>query len=508
MTGSNLADQLDHLPEYLGGHMLLTVVALALAVFICLPLGCLVTRVRSLQGPVLTIASVMQTIPGIALLALMVPLIGKIGFLPALIALFIYSTLPILRNTVTGILGVDPTLIEAANGIGMTSAQRLYRVELPLALSVIIAGIRTSAVWVVGTATLSTPVGATSLGNYIFSGLQTQNYTAVLLGCIAAAVLAILLDQIIRLFETAVSRRSRVLAGIGSALLLVVVVGGLSPIIFGRARADGRRTVTLGAKNFTEQYILADLMTDMLQQNGFAAEARTGMGSTILFDALANSSVDAYIDYSGTIWANHMKRTDIPSRQQVLEEMTRWLDKKYDILCLGSLGFENAYAIAVRQQMADSLNLKTIGDLAKYSQNMTMGSDYEFLDRPEWAALKRQYRISFKTLRKLDHSLMYAAIAEGEVDAMPAYTTDGRIIEYDLTLLEDPKQALPPYDAVLLFSPEASLRSDLIQSLKPLVGGIDAETMRRANNMVDSDKRTVSEAAAYLEKTLSGNKGQ
>ena len=209
MTETALADQLRLLPEYLGHHLTLTLVALSSGIALCLPLAILVTRVKSLQWPVLTVASVAQTIPGLALLALMVPLLGQIGFLPAFIALLLYSMLPILRNTVTGILGVAPDVLEAAEGLGMTSGQRLFRVELPLAAPVIIAGIRTATVWVVGSATLSTPVGATSLGNYIFSGLQTQNSAAVLVGCAAAAALAMVLDQLIRLGELAVAGRSR-----------------------------------------------------------------------------------------------------------------------------------------------------------------------------------------------------------------------------------------------------------------------------------------------------------
>lgn len=204
-----LAEQLALLPNYLSHHIALTVSALAIGILICLPLAALVTRVRALQWPVLTFASVMQTIPGIALLALMVPLLGQIGALPALIALVLYSMLPMIRNTVTGILDIDPALTEAARGAGMTSGQSMRLVELPLAAPVIIAGIRTSAVWIVGTATLATPVGATSLGNYIFSGLQTQNYTAVIVGSVSAATLAIILDQFIHLIESAVSKRKR-----------------------------------------------------------------------------------------------------------------------------------------------------------------------------------------------------------------------------------------------------------------------------------------------------------
>ena len=190
MSWPELQEPLAHLPDYLSSHFLLTVAALTVGAAISLPLAALVIQVRRLAGPVLAVASVVQTIPGLALLALMVPLLGRIGVIPALLALILYSVLPILRNTVTGALGVDRDVIEAARGIGMTDGQILRQVRFPLAAPVIVAGLRTATVWTVGTATLSTPVGATSLGNYIFSGLQTQNMSAVLLGCVAAAALA------------------------------------------------------------------------------------------------------------------------------------------------------------------------------------------------------------------------------------------------------------------------------------------------------------------------------
>ena len=186
-----MSEQLALLPEYLTSHLQLTLLALLCSTAISLPLGVAITRVRWLETPVLALAGIIQTIPSLALLAIMVPLLASlqlqsIGFLPAFVGLTLYGVLPILRNTVTGIAGVNPAQREAARAVGMTEAQQLRRVELPLALPVIIAGLRTATVWTVGIATLSTPVGATSLGNYIFSGLQTRNYAAVLVGCVAA----------------------------------------------------------------------------------------------------------------------------------------------------------------------------------------------------------------------------------------------------------------------------------------------------------------------------------
>jgi osmoprotectant transport system permease protein len=206
----NLAALAAELPGLLAGHLLLSMSALVIGIAISVPLGILVTRRPSLRAPVLAFAGLIQTVPSIALLALMVLLLGgMIGFVPAFIALTLYSLLPVLRNTVVGILKIDPALTEAAQGVGMTDRQSLMWVELPLAAPMIIAGIRIATVWVIGMATLSTPVGAPSLGNYIFLGLQTRNFAAVLFGCVFAAALAIVLDRLIHLMERAASLRSR-----------------------------------------------------------------------------------------------------------------------------------------------------------------------------------------------------------------------------------------------------------------------------------------------------------
>src|SRR5438067_2476144 len=289
-------EALAHLPDYLGNHVRVSVTALALGLAVSLPLAIASRNQPVLRGALLGLASIVQTVPGLALLALFYPLLlalaalslswfgfgfSAFGFLPAVLALALYSMLPVLRNTITGLAGVDAAILEAAQGVGMTPKQSLFSVELPLALPVMMAGIRTAAVWVIGTATLSTPIGQTSLGNYIFAGLQTQNWVFVLFGCAAAAVLAIAVDQLLALMESGVAlrRRARVaLGGIGIALIVLVY---LTPTL---SRPGGARYV-VGAKTFTEQYILTALMEQRLGAAGLKASRREGLGSSIIFNA-------------------------------------------------------------------------------------------------------------------------------------------------------------------------------------------------------------------------------
>ncbi len=324
-------EALSHLPDYLGNHVRVSLAALALGLAVSLPLAILTRNRPAPRAILLAIASIVQTVPGLALLALFYPLLllaasvtlawfgvtfSAFGFLPAMLALALYSVLPVLRNGITGLNGIDPALIEAAKGVGMTARQSLLMVELPLALPVMMAGIRTAAVWVIGTATLSTPIGQTSLGNYIFAGLQTQNWVFVLFGCFASALLALAVDQLLGLIESGLRQRSRLRAGLGAAGIAALVAATLVPTM-GRSSQG----YVVGAKTFAEQYVLSALMTDRLQAAGLSASARSGLGSSVIFEALKAGDIDLYVDYSGTLWANQLHRTDIKPRAELLAEL-------------------------------------------------------------------------------------------------------------------------------------------------------------------------------------------
>jgi osmoprotectant transport system permease protein len=492
-----IAEAWERLPEYLGAHVVLSLSALGLGLAVSLPLALWGARSTAARGVMLTLASVIQTIPSLALLALFYPLLlglsiltkaligaqfSALGFLPSLLALTLYSMLPILRNTVTGLLGVDAAVKEAALGVGMTPMQSLLRVELPLALPVIMAGIRTASVLVIGTATLSTPVGQTSLGNYIFTGLQTQNWVFVLFGCAAAAGLALIADTLLALLERLLARRDRPrLMATVVGLLLILIAGGLAPWL----RADPNYVI--GAKGFPEQYILASLIDQRLAAAGLSARTSSDLGSAVIFNALAAGDVDVYVDYSGTIWTNSMHRTDTPPREVMLRQMSDWLRQTYGVRMLGPLGFENAYVLAMRKSRAAGLGIRSIEDLAAASRSMAVGGDYEIFARPEWRSLRGAYGLAFRQERQMQPLFMYKALADGEVDVIAAFSSDGRIAEYDLVTLADPKRAIPPYDAVLLLAPKRASDTALVAALRPMIGHISIERMRQANLSVSRE---------------------
>lgn len=498
-----MKEQLALLPHYVTAHLQLTLFALAAGMAFSIPAGIAITRSPRFERPVLAVASVIQTVPSLALLAVMVPALSalglrSIGFLPALIGLSLYSVLPILRNTVTGLSGLDPALTEAARGVGMTPRQQLWRVELPLAMPVILAGVRTATVWTVGMATLSTPVGAASLGNYIFSGLQTRNLTSVLVGCFGAAALALVLDGLVRALGAALVGRRR------SPLLVVLATLGVlyaySSVTFVQGlRRSGPDRIVVGAKTFTEQYILGRILALQIEKStGSPVEVVSSLGSTVVFDALRAGEIDAYVEYSGTIWATIMHRDSAPAtRAAVLSEVSGFLESQHGITVAGPLGFENAYALAMRRGQATGLAVKSISDLARHAPRLAIGGDYEFFDRAEWRAIRDIYGLEFRDQRSMDPSLMYQAVANGEVDVIGAFSSDGRIAALDLTVLQDERGAIPPYDAIILAGPRlVRERRDVLAALSALAGRIDADDMRRMNLAVDQEGAAPDDVAA------------
>ena len=497
---------IDRLLPLIASHVLIASAALLLGLLIALPLGVAAARNRRLGSVVLGFASLVQTIPSLALLALFYPLllgirsltglaISPLGFLPALLALTLYALLPILRNTVVALRGLDPDVLEAADGIGMTPAQKLRLVEAPLALPTVMAGVRTAAVWTIGAATLSTTVGQPSLGDVIFSGLQTQNWELVIAGCIAAAGLALIADALLALAERGIARGPRILW----IVALAVFVAGPVAVLISQIR-PAQPTVTIGAKSFAEQYILARVIGHRLEAAGYRVRYKENLGSAVVFGAVANGEVDIYVDYAGTLWTNEMKRSDNPPRAAMVAGVTQWTKAERGVTALGALGFENAYALAMRGDIARARDIVSIADLSTAAPDLTLGADLEFLDRPEWATIRKAYDLRFARQRTFNPTFMYDALKSGDADVISAFSSDGRIAADGLVVLSDPKGAIPSYDALLLAGPRASRDTRLIAALKPLVGAIPVDTVRRANFMVDraTDKRSPDDAARWL----------
>ncbi|GFZ97593.1 ABC transporter permease [Blastomonas marina] len=500
-------DALLGLGDKLAAHVLLAAAALALGIAVALPLAVWASRSATVSRIALGFASLVQTIPALALLALFFPILlslravfgeglPTLGFLPALLALALYALLPILRNAVTAREQMAPGVLEAADGVGMTPGQKLRLVEAPLAAPYIMAGIRTAAVWTIGAATLSTTIGQPSLGDPIFAGLQTQNWSLVLAGCIASAGLALVADTLLGAVERGFASRRPALLWGG----LAVALAGIAASALALYAPDDDETVVIGAKSFSEQYILGRLIGERLEAAGYAVEYREGLGSAVVHSAVTTGAIDISIDYTGTLWTNQLKREDNPGRAEIYRRLVEWEREQTGTLILGRLGFENNYGLAMRADRAQELGLASIADLARVAPRLTIGGDPEFFERPEWIAVRDAYGLRFGETRNFSPTFMYNALQSGEADVISAYTSDGRIAADDLQVLDDPRGAFPSYDAIILLSPEAAQDERLIAALRPLVGAIPVEAMREANYAVDREenKRTPAEAARML----------
>jgi osmoprotectant transport system permease protein len=269
------------------------------------------------------------------------------------------------------------------------------------------------------------------------------------------------------------------------------------------AREGKRPAVTrvrVGGKTFTEQYVLVEVLRARLAAAGIDVEVTSSLGSTVIFEALRDGQIDAYVDYSGTVWTNYMRRDAGPPRWQILAEVEAWLARAHGVRSLGSLGFENAYALAIRRDTAARLGVRSLDELARHAPRLAIGGDYEFFSRREWAAVRGAYGLAFARTTTYDPTLLYDALVHGDVDAISAFSSDGRIAAHDLVVLEDPASALPPYDAMILLGPQIADDRRVLCALAPLREALPAPLIRQANLMVDRerDKATPAAAAAWL----------
>jgi osmoprotectant transport system permease protein len=475
-------------------HVWLTLLATLAATAIAVPAGIALFRRPSMARPALAAAGVLQTVPSLALFGLLIPLpmIGGIGARTAVIALVLYALLPILRNTITGLRGVDPAVREAAVGMGMTDGQLLRLVEMPLAFPVILAGIRVAAVVSVGTAAIAAAVGAGGLGTFVFRGIATVDHRLILAGAIPSALLALVVDGALGRLER--SRRPLRAAG---WLAAVVGLGLVVSAVGSRGGASAREPVVIASKNFTEQVLLGEILAAWLEDRGFAVERTLNLGGTSLCHAAVRSGqVDAYVEYTGTALTDVLKQPARSDPAAVLE-IVRAGYEPLGLAMLPPLGFNNTFALVVRPDDADARGLRRISDLAR-TPDVRIGLFGEFLEREDgFAGLVKSYGLRFThPPREMDLGLLYEALQARQVDLVVGSATDGLIEARGLRVLEDDRGYFPPYDAVPVANAASLARhAGLREALESLAGRIDASAMRRMNHAVDGEHRAPRDVA-------------
>ena len=493
---ANWSDVLSHIAQ----HLWLVFISIAIAAAIALPVGILITRRKRLRAPVLGLANVMQTIPSLALFGFLIPLpfIGGIGPRTAVVALVFYALLPIIRNTVTGILGVDASVREAAVAMGMTDRQVLFQVELPLAMSVILTGVRVAVVITIGVAIIAAEVGAGGLGEYIFRGLRLNDNRLLLAGAVPSALMALAADFGFGLIEKRFDPETR-RAKSNALRMFALTVLFCGVLLLGYAAWRGMRhssrssneRVTVASKDFTESILLSEIVAQMLEARNIEVERKFDLGGNLAHSALIGGEIDLYPEYTGTAFTAILHHQSITDPRAVYDQVKCEYESQFNVELGPPLGFDNTFAILVRGEEARRLHLKTISDAARYAPQWHAGFGHDFINRQDgYPGFSKTYKLQFAGVNDMSLDLTYTALASRKVDMIAGNSTDGRIAALDLVQLEDDRHYFPPYEAVFLARKDSLQRSPALNEvLQKLGGAISTDEMRRLNYEVDGAKR-------------------
>lgn len=478
-------------------HLQLSLLTILLALLIAIPLAIVLRPFKKIAELVLQIAGVFQTIPSLALLGLLIPIMG-IGTLPALTTLVIYALFPILQNTLTGLNGIDPSLTEAGIAFGMTKWERLKKFEIPLAMPVIMSGVRTSAVMVIGTATLAALIGAGGLGSFILLGIDRNNSSLILIGALSSAVLAIVFNFILKLLEKASLKKVML-----SFVVLVFGVGAsYLPVLF--PQMQGKEMIVIAGKLGPEPEILINMYALLIEEEtDMEAVVKPNFGkTTFLYEALKSGEVDIYPEFTGTITSSLLKHPPKTSNDpvEVYEKARDGILKQDKLVLLPPMRYQNTYAVAVPRQLAEQHQLQTISDLKRVESQLKAGFTLEFADREDGnKGLQSVYGLNL-TVATMEPALRYQAIQTGAIQITDAYSTDPELAQYDLQVLEDDQQLFPPYQgAPLLSAALLEKHPELEAIINQLAGQISEQEMSDMNYQVGVEGKSAKEVArAYL----------
>ena len=486
-------EQKSQILDLLYQHITLTSTAIIIAILVGVPLGIIVSRVAFLRKPIVGFVNLIQAVPSMALLGLLIPLLG-IGSTPAIFMVVIYSLLPIVKNTYTGLTSIDPVILESATGIGLTKNQTLFRIQLPLALPMIMAGVRISAVTAVGLMTLAAFIGAGGLGYLVFSGVQTVNNNMILAGAIPACILALIVDYIFGKIESAVTPSGLTPGEPKKNLIVLKVIGVILAILvlftaFTSIFSNKKDTITIGSKNFTEQLILGNMYADLVEaKTDLNVDRKLNLGGTsVAFGAVQTGDLDMYVDYTGTLLLSVMKEQAIKDEAKSNDHIKDVMNSKYGITLLDPIGFNNTYTLAMMPEVAEKYGINTISDLAKHSKDFVLSPTIEFETRDDaLVGLAKDYNLKFKNVKAMDGSLRYSALSNNESQVVDAFSTDGLLKKFNLKVLEDDKNFFSPYKAVPLVNNKTlEEHPELKDVFNSLSGKIDEKTMLELNYQVD-----------------------
>lgn len=445
--GTLLMERRDFFLGILWKHLEISLIAILIAILLGGLVGILISEFQRPAKPTLGIINFLYTIPSISMLGFLIPFSG-VGNATAVIALTIYALLPMVRNTHTGILHVDPAILEAAKGMGSTRMQILFKIKLPLAMPVIMSGIRSMVTMTIALAGIASFIGAGGLGVAIYRGITTNNGAMTMAGSLLIALLALIMDAILGFIEKRMQKRSvkarkanRVLGGIAVLACVGLVIG----VIF---QTQAKDTIRIATKPMTEQYVLGEMLELLIEQDtDLRVELTQGVGggTSNIQPAMESGEFDLYPEYTGTGWNMVLKQEGLYT-ENLFGHMQERYQEELDMQWIGMYGFNNTYGLAVRREVADQYGLHTYSDLSAVAGQLRFGAEYDFFEREDgYDALCETYDLHFKETMDLDIGLKYQAINQGKIDVMVIFTTDGQLSASDVVVLEDDKQFYPSY---------------------------------------------------------------
>ena len=483
-------------------HILISLLAISIASVLGVILGIIISEYRKFSGLILGTVNILYTIPSIALLGFFITITG-VGNTTALIALIIYALLPIIRSTYTGIITINPLIIEASEGMGSTKLQQLFKVKIPLALPVLMSGIRNMVTMTIALAGIASFVGAGGLGVAIYRGITTNNSAMTFLGSLLIAILALVFDFILGLIEKRLTNHKRIKYKIN----LKVIILGLFIVIFGiyfSLNSKKDKTINIATKPMTEGYILGQMLTELIEQDTDLKVNITngvGGGTSNIHPAIVKGEFDLYPEYTGTSWETVLKKENGYDESK-FDELQKEYKEKYNLEYVNLYGFNNTYGLAVNKDIAEKYNLKTYSDLAKVSNNLIFGAEYDFFEREDgYKELQKVYNMNFKKQIDMDIGLKYQAMKDKKIDVMVIFTTDGQLAISDVVVLEDDKKMYPSYRAGTVVRSEIlSEYPELKPVLEKLNNILDDKTMADLNYQVESKgKKPEDVAREYLQ---------
>ena len=483
-------------------HILISLLAISIASVLGIILGIIISEYRRFSGLILGTVNILYTIPSIALLGFFITITG-VGNTTALIALIIYALLPIIRSTYTGIININPLIIEASEGMGSTKLQQLFKIKLPLALPVLMSGIRNMVTMTIALAGIASFVGAGGLGVAIYRGITTNNSAMTFLGSLLIALLALIFDFILGIIEKRLTNHKRTKYKVNFKLIIL----GLFIIIFGTyfsLNSKKDKAINIATKPMTEGYILGQMLTELIEQDTDLKVNITngvGGGTSNIHPAIVKGEFDLYPEYTGTSWEAVLKKEGSYDESQ-FDELQKEYKEKYNLEYVNLYGFNNTYGLAVNRDIAEKYNLKTYSNLAAVSNNLIFGAEYDFFEREDgYKELQKVYNVDFKKKIDMDIGLKYQAMKDKKIDVMVIFTTDGQLAISDVVVLEDDKKMYPSYRAGTVVRSEIlSKYPELKAVLEKLNNILDDKTMADLNYQVESEgKKPEDVAREYLQ---------